>query len=149
MILYYGPLWASILFVTVAMALVFRRVTANVLKADSDQTANNSSTGGSGGGDTMALMDNLRNDKKAFRRNIAIQCFLYSASFYFNWAWLTSVRILQAAKHPIPFPLLAIAAFITPMFGLPNFCVYLFPTFLSARHENPNAGVLAWIRAAL
>ena len=41
------------------------------------------------------------------------------------------LRILQAANHDVP------------LFGLPNFCVYLFPTFLAAKQAQPDAGVWA------
>ena len=62
---------------------------------------------------------------------------------------LQAVRFMQAAKYPIPFPLLAIAAIAAPFQGMPNLLVYIFPRFLSVREANPGAGVLRWIKDSL
>jgi hypothetical protein len=55
-------------------------------------------------GDEDALLDDTpedkaqaeeeRNKRKQVKKEVAIQCFLYAGSFYFNWAGLT-VRLLS------------------------------------------------------
>lgn len=72
-------------------------------------------------------------DTKKFanqRRQLAFQCLRYALVFYVTWFPITLLRILQAIGKPIEFPLLFAAAFLTPLQGLPNFFVYLYPLIL-------------------
>ena len=157
---YYGPLWCSILFVTVSMTLVFFRVTKK-MSADYDYEGANkknettpnspahSQAEGTAAAATTSSTTSSSSSAAVTRRQVALQCFLYASSFYLNWMWMTAVRILQAAQKPVPYGLLVTAAAMTPLFGLPNVCVYLFPSYLAARQEYPQGNVWAWIQMAL
>lgn len=61
------------------------------------------------------------------RREVAMQSLRFAVSFYLTWIPISSVRILQMMEKPVPYALLLCAAIMTPMQGLPNFLVYLFP----------------------
>jgi hypothetical protein len=61
------------------------------------------------------------------RREVAFQCLRFSVAFFITWIPITSVRILQMVEKPVPYGLLLWGAMMTPLQGLPNFCVYLFP----------------------
>jgi hypothetical protein len=56
---------------------------------------------------------------------------------------------LQAAKLPVPFGLIFVAAAMAPFQGVPNVLVYAFPRYLSSKEENPNAGYLRWCKDSL
>lgn len=60
-----------------------------------------------------------------------------------------TVRILQAANKPVEYPILVIAATVTPFQGLPNLFVYVYPIFLSERRLDPNGNVFVWLKRAL
>lgn len=64
------------------------------------------------------------------RRRLAWQCLRYTLVFYCTWFPITLLRIFQAVGKPVQFPLLYAAAFLTPLQGLPNFVVYLYPIFV-------------------
>jgi hypothetical protein len=73
------------------------------------------------------------------RREVAFQCLRFAVAFYITWIPISSVRILQMVEKPVPYGLLLWAAMMTPLQGLPNFFVYLFPLIqnkLRARREH-------------
>jgi hypothetical protein len=61
------------------------------------------------------------------RREVAYQCLRFAVAFYITWIPITSMRILQIMEKPVPYGLLLTAATLTPMQGLPNLVVFLFP----------------------
>jgi hypothetical protein len=61
------------------------------------------------------------------RKEVAYQCLRFAVAFYITWIPITSVRILQIMEKPVPYGLLLTAAALTPMQGLPNLVVFLFP----------------------
>lgn len=61
------------------------------------------------------------------RRDVANQCLRFSIGFYFTWIPITCVRILQMTEVTVPYALLLAAATVTPLQGLPNMAVFLFP----------------------
>jgi len=66
-------------------------------------------------------------------KQVAQQCFLYSAAFYVNWSSLTAVRLIQAfGGKTVPYSLILISAITVPIQGLPNFLVFLRPKLLAA-----------------
>lgn len=83
------------------------------------------------------------------KRDVAFQGFLYSGSFYITWIWLTSVRFLQLIGEPVPYPLIATAAFFAPLQGFFNVLIYMYPKYKAIKETNPKAGVLHWIYYAL
>ena len=92
---------------------------------------------------TASLNSTFRASRFASRRQrLAFQCLRYALVFYVTWFPITLLRILQAIGHPIKFPLLLAAAILTPLQGLPNFLVYLYPIFLR-RREKLNSGEAA------
>ena len=103
---YYGPLWVNILFVTTAMMLVFRRIATTAvvvqhprqenfkprLNKEVDDYEEENDGGDEALLDAMDKCDNraMGNDNyRKVQRIMALQCFLYSASFYIVWAPLT------------------------------------------------------------
>jgi hypothetical protein len=60
-----------------------------------------------------------------------------------------TVRILQAANKPVEYPLLVLAATVTPFQGLPNLLVYVYPNFLSEKRLDPNGNIFLWLKRAL
>lgn len=70
------------------------------------------------------------------RRRLARQCLRYALVFYMTWFPVTLLRILQAVGKPIRFPLLLAAAILTPLQGLPNFLVYLYPLFVALKSKG-------------
>mmetsp|Transcript_11665 Transcript_11665/g.27940 ORF Transcript_11665/g.27940 Transcript_11665/m.27940 type:complete len:570 (-) Transcript_11665:213-1922(-) len=69
------------------------------------------------------------------RRQVANQCLRYSVAFYWTWIPITLVRILQTMNLPPVYGLFVLAAMNTPMQGLPNFVVYLYPLIMKARKQ--------------
>jgi hypothetical protein len=61
------------------------------------------------------------------RREVAFQCLRFAVAFYITWIPISLVRILQMVEKPVPYGLFLWAAMMTPLQGLPNFCVFLFP----------------------
>jgi len=70
------------------------------------------------------------------RRQLAFQCLRYALVFYATWFPITLLRIYQAVGKDIEFRLLYAAAFLTPLQGLPNFLVYLYPIFAEKLRER-------------
>jgi hypothetical protein len=66
------------------------------------------------------------------RRQVAMQCLRYACVFYLTWIPITLIRIFQTVDRPINYWLLVLAAVATPMQGLPNCLVFLYPTYLAA-----------------
>lgn len=78
------------------------------------------------------------------RREVAFQCLRFAIAFYITWIPISAVRILQMIEMPIPYGLLLLAATMTPLQGLPNFLVYLFPLLqskLAARRRQKKNSV--------
>ncbi|CAB9519452.1 expressed unknown protein [Seminavis robusta] len=94
-------------------------------------------------------MTESRANKRRRSREVANQSLRYAGSFYFTWIALTLTRLLQAINGNTYFPLLIIAAATTPLQGLPNFLVYLYPRYKKARKEMPNAGVLECFKSSI
>ena len=70
------------------------------------------------------------------RRQVAHQCLRYACAFYLTWIPISLVRILQTMDHPPVYAILLWAAIATPMQGLPNFCIYLFPQYVARRQAQ-------------
>ena len=69
------------------------------------------------------------------RRQVANQCLRYAIAFYWTWIPITLVRILQTMNRPPVYGLFVLASMNTPMQGLPNFIVYLYPLIIKARKQ--------------
>jgi hypothetical protein len=64
--------------------------------------------------------------------------------------FLQLVCILQTIQPPKSvYALSVLAAMLTPMQGLPNFVVYLYPTYCRLRQKQPHQGCLTWLAASL
>ncbi|CAB9504878.1 expressed unknown protein [Seminavis robusta] len=153
---FYGPLWANIAFVTIAMALVWVNVRKGASPTNnSDSASMNGSRHSTTKQQKTQLLKNdtgaLERDQlaKKIKRDVAFQGFLYSGSFYVTWIWLTAVRFLQLIGEPVPYQLLAAAAFFAPLQGFFNALIYLSPKFMAVKKANPDAGLLRWIRDAI
>jgi uncharacterized membrane protein len=85
---FYGPLWASILFVSVCMMLVFVHVRNASSYIDKESSGNEDALLDDKPKD-KAQSEEERNKRKQVKKEVAIQCFLYAGSFYFNWVGLT------------------------------------------------------------
>ena len=85
--LYYGPLWLNIIGITTAMVLVFRHVrkASQGLSHESEESAAALLTDKDG----EKISGDTKDSTRSVRRDVAIQCFLYSGCFYLNWIWLT------------------------------------------------------------
>jgi hypothetical protein len=83
------------------------------------------------------------------RRQVANQCLRFALAFYCTWIPITIVRILQTIDHPTVYGLLVMAAMATPMQGLPNFIVYLYPLVMKAKKKNPKRGLINWVHVSL
>jgi hypothetical protein len=111
------------------------------------------------------------------RRHVAHQCLRYALAFYWTWIPISIIRILQTIGKPFNigqpryFMLFVLAALNTPMQGLPNFIVYLYPMVLKAKqqleneqrqekrrqqnqqqhqqHQHIKSNILEWIRISL
>lgn len=86
---------------------------------------------------------------RKIKRDVAFQGFLYSGSFYVTWIWLTSVRFLQLLGKPVPYNLMATAAFFAPLQGFFNMLVYMFPKFMAVKKAHPEDGILMWIHDSI
>jgi hypothetical protein len=83
------------------------------------------------------------------RRQVANQCLRFALAFYCTWIPITIVRILQTIDHPTVYGLLVMAAMATPMQGLPNFIVYLYPLVMKTKKKNPKRGLINWVHVSL
>jgi hypothetical protein len=70
-------------------------------------------------------------------------------SLRYCFVFVKTVRILQAANKSVGFPLLVVAATVSPFQGLPNLLVYVYPNFLTERRLHPNGNVAVWLQRAL
>lgn len=86
-------------------------------------------------------------DSDIRRHSISCVTHIYACKQTFFFA--QAVRILQALEHPVPYKLLATAAFMTPFQGFFNFLAFIFPRYFVAKENNPQGGVLEWVKAAL
>ena len=81
---------------------------------------------------SFTTTSNTRHNPARFatrRRRLAFQCLRYALVFYATWFPITLLRILQTSNKSIGFPILFLAALLTPLQGLPNILVYLYPLF--------------------
>jgi len=171
MAFFYGPLWFSIIMVTINLILVFLYVRQITLKSQtytsswmtspsSNDTAFDAS--GRSNGEELYMdqgfskefelpgkdksnrnaeknhAEDLRVQEHTTRvspefsladrkREVAMQSLRFVISFLITWLPISSVRIAQMLELEVPFGLLLFAAMMTPMQGLPNYFVYLFP----------------------
>lgn len=89
---FYGPLWVNIIIVTAAMILVFVHVRGVSHKAGQEGHKITEAFLEDHEGDVDKTKQERNTDK--MRRDIFLQCLLYSASFYLNWVWLTVSEII-------------------------------------------------------
>lgn len=145
-LLFYGPLWVNISFVTISMCMVWLSV----------RRGTNTSNTNKEGSDTAAFLD--KGDERAAERerltrkvkkDVALQGFLYAGAFYLTWVWFTIVRFLPLIGEPVPYQLLATAVFFAPFQGFLNMLIYLFPKFMALKRTHPEDGLLRWIRDSL
>ena len=143
--LFYGPLWVNIAFVTAAMFMVWLDVrrgpspTSTKKGADAEAFLD-------GGNQKVTERDVLTSKIK---KDVASQGFLYAGAFYLTWIWFTVVRFLPLIGELVPYQLLATAVVFAPLQGFFNMLIYLFPKFMALKRTHPEDGLLCWIRDAI
>jgi len=80
------------------------------------------------------------------RKLVARQCFRFALAFIITWIPITTARIMQLVGHEVPFCLLIISATITPLQGLPNFLVFLFPVLKKKLNNSRLACTIRTLR---
>jgi len=175
-VLFYGPLWVAIAVVTVNLILIFlyvRSITLQSLRhenrvlamqeradefyydqgwesrpaatAEADVNQRNSQT-------SSQMLSLQRTRISMFtkrRRKVFYQSLRFALALYWTWFPITILRILQSINHPPVYVIYLLAAMNTPVQGLPNFIVYLYPMIIRAKRGNPQLNFLVWIQKAL
>lgn len=156
-VFFYLPLWGTIVLVTysqVSVLLHIKRILER-MNVDVSSTNNENSSEESGeidpkDSEKRKLTKEQRiSENRRHTKEIATQCFLYSGSFYLTWFALTAVRIQQVTEVEVGFPIIAMAAFLTPSQGLPNLFIYIYPNYTQEREEHPEGNFWLWLRKSL
>lgn len=119
--LLYGPVWAAMAIVTIAMAAIYTRVyvqerksnkwrmtgTSESNDASPSTTNNNTETGNSQG----------KKNRQSASSMIANQSLFYLGSFYLTWAFPSWTRISQMVNDSTPFVAISLFTIFFPLQG--------------------------------
>mmetsp|Transcript_48711 Transcript_48711/g.72318 ORF Transcript_48711/g.72318 Transcript_48711/m.72318 type:complete len:460 (-) Transcript_48711:364-1743(-) len=71
-------------------------------------------------------------------RKVAHQGMAYVAAFYMTYAWGVTLHGVNDHKGVIVVPLIFMTRFFAPLQGFFNYIIYIRPSFLNVRKENPD-----------
>jgi len=128
---FYGPLWVTIVFMGVFMAIIYTSITkgdgkdalGNKLPVDYFWFFSKDRTG-------LAMSKADRN------RRMIRQAIWYMLAFNLTWVWPTAVRATEIFKPP-PYGLYVMMAIFAPLQGFLNYISYIRPRYLRNKELHP------------
>lgn len=124
---YYAPLWFVIVLVSCLMYWVYYTVRAQERR--------------------MRRYSIGLSDEVLIHKQVAAQATCYVAAFLVTWIFPTIFQLVIVTTGTFPFPLLFLTAFFVPIQGSLNLIVFIRPSYIKYRRENPDQFFLgAWFR---
>ena len=115
---FYTWYWASLVFVTIAMFLVYW--TVRVQERASGKFAMTS------------------NSKKRNTKRVATQAMLYIVAYFLSASFATLTRVIQEYVDTVPFGVILCMTILYPMQGFFNFLIYIRPRYLRYQQRHPD-----------
>ena len=126
--IFYGPIWALIIIVTIIMANVY----ASVRKLEK----NNSKYVYAGSQQTSTNKKAQSSAKKS--RMVAKQGLWYLLPFYATWVFPVATEITEMITAKYFDQMVILVAFFLPFQGALNFIIYMRPRFIKYRKKHPS-----------
>ena len=128
--IFYGPIWALIIIVTIIMASVY----ASVRKLEK-----NNSKYVYAGSQTSANSSNKKGQSSAKKsRMVAKQGLWYLLPFYATWVFPVATEITEMITAKYFDQMVILVAFFLPFQGALNFVIYMRPRFIKYRKKHPS-----------
>ena len=133
---FYAPLWAAIVFATVAMTLVYVKVQRYERASDRySMSAYN---------ENSPQQRSFGRRKGAKTRKVARQALCYIGAFYVTWIWSTLTRLTQSVSGNTYYWITLMTAIFLPFQGFLNFLVYMRPRY--ERYRKQKQSVIAAVQ---
>ena len=128
--IFYGPIWALIIIVTIIMASVY----ASVRKLEK-----NNSKYVYAGSQTSTNSSNKKAQSSAKKsRMVAKQGLWYLLPFYATWVFPVATEITEMITAKYFDQMVILVAFFLPFQGALNFVIYMRPRFIKYRKKHPS-----------
>ncbi|CAB9501871.1 expressed unknown protein [Seminavis robusta] len=174
--IYYGPVWLSVVTITLNMGAVSYLVWAkerasNRFRFGHPSNLTSSSAASDAGSNDGELMDKnarakaqagsvtryfaskrqkVKQKKRAgLSSQVFWQAFYYVVGFYITWITPTVLRMLQTIDKPVPFWVVMCMSILLPLQGFFNFLVYVRPRVVQYRNRHPENGLFNAIARAV
>jgi len=118
--IFYGPIWALIIIVTIIMASVYVSV-RKLEKANAKYTGSQTTT---------------RKESAKRSRMVAKQGLWYLLPFYATWVFPVVTEITEMVTAQYYNPMVILVAFFLPFQGALNFIIYMRPRFIKYRKKQ-------------
>mmetsp|Transcript_26905 Transcript_26905/g.58834 ORF Transcript_26905/g.58834 Transcript_26905/m.58834 type:complete len:456 (+) Transcript_26905:511-1878(+) len=141
---HYGFIWSAILFVTVGMFLIYRKVHDNEAKTQRFTRFVHPEDEETRPQRRMSFLSRQEEELKAQQaaagrsRKVANQAMLFVGALYLTWIFTTLTRIFQIVQGKTYYGLLVLMAIFFPLQGFFNAIIYLRPRYLKQKQANPD-----------